>query len=83
MTRELQKIHDMLTNLGLSTNKVRDDGRINCVGVDANRQPSHQHGPAIQRMQLTYEDESNEGEEEGIMDYHKSNQRRGVGAIQP
>ena len=73
----------MLTNLGLSTNKVHDDGRINRVGVDANRQPSHQHGPAIQRMQLTYEDESNEGEEEGIMDYCRTNQKRGAGAAQP
>lgn len=35
ITRELQEIRDMLTNIGLGTNKVHDDDRINYARVDA------------------------------------------------
>lgn len=80
ITQELREIHDMLINLGLGIKRVHDDGRINRIRVDTNGQPNHQHGLEIQRMQSVYKDESNE---EGIMDYYRTKQRRDVGAAQP
>ena len=65
--------------MGIGANRVRDDGRINYTRVDANGQPNNQHSPTIQHRQPAYEYES---DEEGIVDYHKANQRRGTGAAQ-
>lgn len=41
----------MLTNIGLSANKVHDDDRINHAKDDGYGQPNHQHKPAIQHTQ--------------------------------
>lgn len=64
--------------MGYSAKRVLDDGRINRAKVDTYGQPNHQHRPVIQHRQPAYEDVSDE--EEGIMDYHKTNQGRGAGA---